>query len=362
MARRAGATLTEKLTGRLRREIRSGRLRPGEALPSEGRLCSRFGVSRVTVRRGLAELKRERLVESRAGVGHFVTPGAAPESRTAGGTEVIYVHDVGRAAEALGPLGAGIFAGVIEEAGLCGLDVFQCCLEPARLRHLIEEKGTVLRGVLFDWNDPDMARFMIGAGVPFVVVEGDFDELPVGAVVQDDAGGTLAALEHLAGLEHQRIGYLGSDDTWVHRRRRLGAFREFHLRRGLPLDEGLVTLVPFEEGMTGREQAEKLLALEPRPGAVYVANRELLPALLEAAAARDLRVPGDLSIVVWGQPDPGAPGEDVTFVGWDRREMGRLAVRTLAERAQRGAREKMQVLVPTKLVERASTSNFQEEE
>lgn len=56
----------------LRAEI-EGRLRPGEAIPTESELERRFGVSRITVRRALDELARAGLVTRRRGSGTFVT-------------------------------------------------------------------------------------------------------------------------------------------------------------------------------------------------------------------------------------------------------------------------------------------------
>lgn len=46
----------------LRDQIRSGELPPGESLPSEARLTSRFGVSRGTVRQALGALRTEGLI------------------------------------------------------------------------------------------------------------------------------------------------------------------------------------------------------------------------------------------------------------------------------------------------------------
>jgi GntR family transcriptional regulator len=57
---------------RLRSQIKRGRLRPGEMLPSEARLSAVYGVSRITVRRALEELGRDGLLVTRRGVGTFV--------------------------------------------------------------------------------------------------------------------------------------------------------------------------------------------------------------------------------------------------------------------------------------------------
>jgi GntR family transcriptional repressor for pyruvate dehydrogenase complex len=54
------------------REIRSGRMRAGEKLPTEQELIARFQVSRTVIREAMASLRSEGLVVSRQGSGVFV--------------------------------------------------------------------------------------------------------------------------------------------------------------------------------------------------------------------------------------------------------------------------------------------------
>jgi DNA-binding GntR family transcriptional regulator len=56
----------------LRAEITSGRLAPGDRVPSESELMLRYGVSRATVRRGLSVMQAEGLVAAVHGRGRFV--------------------------------------------------------------------------------------------------------------------------------------------------------------------------------------------------------------------------------------------------------------------------------------------------
>jgi GntR family transcriptional regulator len=63
----------------LRRRIGSGELRPGRLLPSESQLAADFEVSRVTVRKALAQLRDGGLVGSRQGFGWYVTPTPVPQ-------------------------------------------------------------------------------------------------------------------------------------------------------------------------------------------------------------------------------------------------------------------------------------------
>ncbi len=56
----------------LRADILARRLSPHQQLPSERDLCTRFDVSRMTVRQALADLAREGWIYSRVGKGTFV--------------------------------------------------------------------------------------------------------------------------------------------------------------------------------------------------------------------------------------------------------------------------------------------------
>ena len=56
----------------LRREIAAGHYRPGDKLPTEAQMASRFGVNRHTVRHAISALVDDSLVHTRRGAGAFV--------------------------------------------------------------------------------------------------------------------------------------------------------------------------------------------------------------------------------------------------------------------------------------------------
>ncbi|MEN3754727.1 GntR family transcriptional regulator [Mangrovibacter sp. SLW1] len=56
----------------LSEEIASGKLKPGDALPSENTLCAEFSISRMTARKAVDYLVRQGKVERRRGQGTFV--------------------------------------------------------------------------------------------------------------------------------------------------------------------------------------------------------------------------------------------------------------------------------------------------
>lgn len=68
----AGVPLHRQLFLVLHDEIDRGVIAAGDALPTEQTLCDQFGVSRITVRRALADLAEQGYIERRQGVGSFV--------------------------------------------------------------------------------------------------------------------------------------------------------------------------------------------------------------------------------------------------------------------------------------------------
>ncbi|KGM31139.1 phosphonate metabolism transcriptional regulator PhnF [Inquilinus limosus] len=76
LSRGAGVALWRQISETLEREIRDGVHPAGARLPTEAELSERFGVNRHTVRRAMAELEEQGLVDVTQGRGTFVHLGA----------------------------------------------------------------------------------------------------------------------------------------------------------------------------------------------------------------------------------------------------------------------------------------------
>jgi len=73
--RRARPLLPDVVSTELRRAIVEGEFPPGAKLPNEDALCTRFGVSRITLREAVRSLIEDGYVIRRQGAGTFVTAG-----------------------------------------------------------------------------------------------------------------------------------------------------------------------------------------------------------------------------------------------------------------------------------------------
>ncbi|MCS0493875.1 phosphonate metabolism transcriptional regulator PhnF [Ancylobacter sp. MQZ15Z-1] len=72
VARGTGVALWKQIVERIEADIADGRLAPGVRLPPEVELAERFGVNRHTLRRALAMLTEQGLIEATPGRGTFI--------------------------------------------------------------------------------------------------------------------------------------------------------------------------------------------------------------------------------------------------------------------------------------------------
>ena len=89
-----GALLHRQLYLLLKEQITSGRYRAGDLLPTQDRLCAQFSISRITVRRALADLVTDGFVQNRQGVGAFVTFGTSGNRKH--GPDFSFIGDMRR--------------------------------------------------------------------------------------------------------------------------------------------------------------------------------------------------------------------------------------------------------------------------
>jgi DNA-binding LacI/PurR family transcriptional regulator len=111
----------------------------------------------------------------------------------------------------------------------------------------------------------------------------------------DNRAGVVAALDHLLGLGHTRIGFIGGRPLGDIRERRT-AFLEHLAAKGHPAPDEYVKNVTNDPA-GGASGLEALMALERPPTAIVCSTDHLAVGVLHAAAERGMTVPEDLSVV-----------------------------------------------------------------
>jgi LacI family transcriptional regulator len=144
---------------------------------------------------------------------------------------------------------------------------------------------------------PELARLR-EAAVPVVLVDARGPGVPT--VVTDDVHGGRLATEHLLGLGHQRIAFIGDDPDnafgFTSSAAREQGYRAALDEAGITVDGHLVRYGGHERTIAERLAAE-LLALEARPTAVFASSDVQATGVIAAARAAGVDVPRDLSIV-----------------------------------------------------------------
>jgi DNA-binding LacI/PurR family transcriptional regulator len=176
----------------------------------------------------------------------------------------------------------------------------------------------------------------------------------------DDEDSARTATQHLIGLGHGRIAYVGGPGVldFTAPMAREAGYRGSLEAAGLPHDPSLEVDGEFTLA-GGIEAGTRLLARPDRPTAIFAASDEMAIGVMRAARQLDLRVPEDVSVV--GIDDHElASFFDLTTVSQPVLEQGRLAARQVldalaANETAEGWRP-AQVILPTRLLQRGSTA------
>jgi LacI family transcriptional regulator len=199
-------------------------------------------------------------------------------------------------------------------------------------------------------------RTLMNHGYRFVVVDPRkrIDER-VPTVSAAHSSGADQATRHLLDLGHRRIGAItGPRGTMATEERQRGYHAALAAAGVLP-DPELVIESNFDiDG--GRKAASALLDLADPPTAIFAFNDPLAIGAMQAALARNLRIPQDLSVVGF---DDTAEAELVTpaltTVRQPLAEMGRMAVSLLTRLLENHRFEALHVELATQLIVRASS-------
>ena len=213
-------------------------------------------------------------------------------------------------------------------------------------------------------NSNALLEVIRARNIPAVAVASGLPVAGIASVSIDDFDAAREMTAHLISLGHRRIGFIeGSPDQTASARRREG-YAAALAEAGIALDPGLVQpgLFTYRSGL---EAAEHLLAMEPRPTAIFASNDDMAAAAVAAAHRHGLDVPGQLTVAGFDDTAMATTiWPELTTIRQPISEMAGAAVEVLTEAIiahRRGRKEQAarHMVCEHSLVRRESTAPVQ---
>ncbi len=193
---------------------------------------------------------------------------------------------------------------------------------------------------------------LLNLGIPVVAFDRVIDDPRVDAVTCDNRAGVRVLTEHLIGLGHKRIGFIGGRPDVATGAERLEGSRMAMRDAGL---RPVVEVGDFRAD-SAEVAARRLLGRAGRPTAIVVANNTMAVGTLRAVRDAGLAVPRDIALAtvddpVWAELiDP-----PLTALAQPVRAMAEAAVRLVLERVVGERQEVVRLVLPMELRIRRSS-------
>jgi LacI family transcriptional regulator len=177
-------------------------------------------------------------------------------------------------------------------------------------------------------DDPALIDYLDAHNVRYASISPMAKNARIG-VFLDERSAVREMMAHIVELGHRRIGHIKGHREHGAAEWRLAGYKDGLRAAGIGYDKALVVGgdFSFESGLAG---AERLLALDDPPTAIFAANDDTAAGVLHAATKRGLRIPRDLSVFGFDDlPMARQLWPPLTTVYQPSREMGRIATERL---------------------------------
>jgi LacI family transcriptional regulator len=168
-------------------------------------------------------------------------------------------------------------------------------LEATEVERLLGRQvdGLVLASAQHSAAAPLFAR-LEARGLPYVLIDRRFSDLQASYVGADDEAIGRLATTHLIERGCRRIAHIAAQDR-LPGIGRLKGYRAALAAADLPLEDSWIAHAT--DDATGYEAARKLLALTPRPDAIFGYNDPTAAGAMKACLEAGLRIPQDIKVI-----------------------------------------------------------------
>jgi DNA-binding LacI/PurR family transcriptional regulator len=349
----------------LHASIQSGKLKPGDRLPSEAELGLLFSASRITVAKAVADLQRMGLVTRRPGAGTHVKAVQPASGRTFG----LLIPELGLT-EIFEPICHGIMRSTYARSdallwGHASTSVQESAREAqVMVQSLITQK---VAGVFFaplvmspdkDAANRRIAKALERAQIPVVLLDRGYMPFPERSAhdlvgIDNRQAGFLAA-DHLLRLGARRLAFLSGEYTANTVDARVAGFYEALRRHGIVPAADPVLRGSAQDAAFVRSLLDGL-----RPEAIVCVNDLTAAQLMQSFMGLGVRIPEDVRIV--GMDDVKYASllpVPLTSIHQDCAGIGMAAMTAMLCRLDHPELPTRDVVLPARLVVRRSCGTY----
>jgi LacI family transcriptional regulator len=197
---------------------------------------------------------------------------------------------------------------------------------------------------------------LIDRGYPLVIADRPLPGLETDLVAADNSGGAAQAIQHLTALGHRRIGLIAAERYLDTVKLRWTGVETALRAVGIALEECSI----YKQGdflpQSGYAGAEALLRQNPALTALFAFNDLMAYGVLHYAQRQGLTVPDRLSVMGFDDILISAyTNPSLSTVAQPKYELGQKAAEILLRRIQESTEPIQEIILPTKLMVRAST-------
>ncbi|OGV37164.1 MAG: hypothetical protein A2X48_04975 [Lentisphaerae bacterium GWF2_49_21] len=342
----SGEFLYKEIYEIIRKDILSGKHKPGNRIPSADELADTYSVNRLTVRKAVSGLIAEGLIYTKPAQGTYVVDevDGVLERRNAehANGRTLNVGIVSRmlVTDNIGfyhsDMIAGIHKGLIENKSNMTILPFTGKETETKLFDHVR-KSNLDAAIYIGPFETSALRTMISKGVPSVLLDFCMKNSGTDCIVIDNASGGYKAMEHLVQLGHRDIAVvMGATDQPASSERLSGAMKAA-AECGIPEKSIKVVRGNFME-ISGYESVAEMIRSGNVPTAIFFMNDEMASGGIRALKELSkLSIPQDVSIVGFDNSAWSLmTSPQLTTISAPVMQMGKFAVHRLFAKIRNG--------------------------
>lgn len=336
MAQSNGRAKYYVLMESLKKDITSGKIKPGDKIPSENELSATFSVSRHTVRKAISILENEGLLEATHGLGTFCTErirNSASSKNIAVVTTYISDYIFPRLIQGMDKiLTENGYSIILKNTGNSQKN------EAKALEDILTKN---IDGLIIEPSKSEiycrhthLYEIFDRLQIPYIFIQGTYPQMKEKAnIIMDDVQGGYLLTKYLIELGHKHIvGIFKIDDTQGTARHKgyIKALRE----AGIPYDpDFVITFHTEDRAKKPAAMIEQFVKEGRNMDAIVCYNDQIAVEVIHVLDSYGIHVPDDISITGYDNSIIAESGNiKLTTVSHPKEKLGEMAAELLLEK------------------------------